>query len=272
MPRPRTFRRSKKNYENIIGGIIIIIFVIVIIALFYTYYLVNSRTVKIDKNTFCPDPPAQITVVLIDRSDKLNVAQQMAIRINLNDIRETIPKGGEFSLYSVNSTRNALLQNEFKICNPGRRENIDPLIGNPSIAERRWKTGFAEPLKKVLDSMLEPNIASESPIMESIQSVALTAFSGKKLENVPKRLIIVSDMLHKTSEFSCYSGKLDFTSFKNTRYFRKIRSGLDGVRVSIFYIRRETKRSVQGRKHIEFWQNFFLEQGAIVDYVKTIEG
>ena len=272
MPRPRTYRRSRKNSDKIIGCIIIVIFVIIIIVLLSVYYHVNSRTVKIDKNTFCPDPPVQITVVLIDRSDKLNVAQQMAIRINLNDIREGIPKGGEFSLYSVNSTRNALLQNEFKICNPGRKENINPLIGNPSIVERRWKTGFAEPLKKVLDSMLEPNIASESPIMESIQSVALTSFSGEKLKNVPKRLIIVSDMLHKTSEFSCYSGKLDFTKFKNIPYFRKIRSNLDGVRISILYVRRETKRSVQGRKHIEFWQNFFFDQGAIVDYVKAIEG
>jgi hypothetical protein len=272
MPRPKKSRRIRRNYQHITGWVIVIIVIIIIIGLFYVYYLVKSNNVQINKTNFCPDPPVQITVVLIDRSDKLNAAQQMAIRINLNDIRETIPKGGEFSIYSVNSTKNILLQDEFKICNPGRKENINPLIGNPSMAERRWKTGFAEPLKRVLDNMLEPTIASESPIMESIQSVALTAFSGRKFKNVPKRLIIVSDMLHKTSEFSCYSGEIDFASFRNNRYYRKIQSNLDDVKVSIFYIRRETKRSVQGRKHIEFWQNFFYEQGAIIDYVKTIEG
>ncbi len=108
--------------------------------------------------------------------------------------------------------------------------------------------------------------------MESIQSVALTAFTGRKLKHLKKRFVIISDMLHNTSEFSHYTGELDFDKIHRSPYYLKVRANLEGIDVIIFYVRRETPRKIQGRRHIEFWQQYFLDQSAVVKRVLRIEG
>ncbi|MFC1488835.1 hypothetical protein ACFL6B_03205 [Thermodesulfobacteriota bacterium] len=246
---------------------------IAIVVAVLGYFFLKGKLVEIDKNTFCPKKnPADITAVLIDRTDRLNAVQQASIRVRLNDLREEIPVGGSLELYSVGPIDKELLRPEFKMCNPGRGDEVNPLIGNQRIVERRWKEGFYKPLQRVFDNMLAPGTAAKSPIMESIQSIAVSTFSRRKLKNVEKRLVLVSDMLQHTNNISHYRGDLDFDKLRESDHYRHVRANLKDVKIIILYINRENTGNLQGRNHIEYWQKYFADQGAILVRVASIEG
>jgi len=264
---------KRKRRKDTIGYLLIVIVLIVVVIVAFGHHSLKDKHPKVDKETFCPDKIiAEITAVLIDRTDRFNVVQQASIRRRLDELREEIPVGGALAIYSVSPTEKELLRPEFKMCNPGRGDKVNPLIGNPRIVERRWKKGFDEPLQRVFNDMLAPGAAEESPIMESIQSIAVSTFSGPRFKNLARQLVLVSDMLQHTKEVSHYSGDLDFAKLKESDYYRKVRANLKGVKIIIFYINRENSAELQGRNHIEYWQKYFADQGAILTRVVSIEG
>ena len=63
-----------------------------------------------------------------------------------------------------------------------------------------------------------------------------------------------------------------FENFRKTEYYRKVRADLTGVRCEILYVRRETKRHIQGAAHINFWQLYFADQNGEITRVRMVEG
>src|SRR6266436_5304724 len=104
------------------------------------YLQLRKAHVEIDKETLCPLTGAnETTVVLIDRTDSLNAIQQAAIRLKLEDLKAETPKYGAIEVYSVGEVSDALLRPEVKLCNPGRGADVDPVVGNPRLIEKRWQ-------------------------------------------------------------------------------------------------------------------------------------
>jgi hypothetical protein len=251
----------------------IIVVLAILIAGGVIYYRTISTSQSIDKETFCPTRgPNEILVVLIDRTDDLTTIQREALRRHLEDFREEIPRNGLLEIYSVGPVGKNLIRPEFKLCNPGHGQAINELIESPGRAERRWKLSFQGPLDRVLGDMLAPGEADSSPIMESIQSIAISSFAGQALSRISKRLIIVSDMLQFTNGYSQYGGDLDFEAFRKDPYYLKVRSNLEDLEIEILYIRRPSTNQLQGRKHIEFWQKYFAGQGATLARVRSVTG
>ncbi len=274
MARPRRLSRQKRRQKKNFWGILMIcaVFIVIVITGF-AFWQLNKSHVEIDKATLCPVLGAKATtVVLIDRTDSMNPVQQGALLQKLDDIKAETPKYGAIEIYSVGQVGEALLRPEVKLCNPGRGEDVDQTIGNPRLVEKRWKEGFQAPLERVFKDMLRPGEAKTSPIAESIQSVAITSFDADNQSGADKRLVIVSDMLQNTPEFNQYVALTPFERFKTTEYYRRVRAHLDGVRVEILYVRRPTARQIQGEGHIEFWQQFFMDEGATLERVIALEG
>ena len=272
-PRRRPNRQKRRQNKNLLGALLIVVVLAATLVTGLTLWQLSKSRIEVDKDTFCPIAGAkETTVVLIDRTDSLNLVQQAALLQKLEDIKAETPKYGEIEIYTVGEISDALLRPEIKLCNPGRGEDVDPTIGNPRLVEKKWKDGFQVPLERVFKDMLQPGEAKTSPIAESIQSIALTSFDVERGGDVDKRLIVVSDMLQNTPEFSQYRGLTPFERVKQTDYYRHIQAHLDGVRVKIWYVRRPTARHIQGGAHIEFWQQFFMDEGAILEGVDALEG
>ena len=233
---------------------------------------------EIDKGTFCPkDGPISVTAVLIDATDPLNEGPREAVRIALDEVRDRVPTRGALEVYALDATASpsssGLLRPLVGLCNPGRGGEINPLYGNPDMVERRWRDGFDGPLRRALDELTRPRgEASASPIMEAVQSVAVTAFRGRGRESVPLRLVVVSDMLQHTEGFSHYRGRPDFAAFRNGPYYRKVRADLRGAEVELFYLRRDTRKGLQDAAHVQFWREFFTDQGGVFARFLPIEG
>lgn len=269
--RSRHSRHERIKRQDRFGTILIgVVIAAILIAVVFFIYSNLSKT-KIDKETLCPqEGPSALTVILFDRSDPLNVVQQEALRRDLNGIKQELSPQEKLVIYLVNDTGVELLRPMFTMCNPGAGQNVNPFYENRELIFKKWHDGFSAKVDNVLEQMFRPSIAPYSQIMESIQSVAVTDLKSHR--NIPKRLIIVSDMIHNTPEHSQYRGIVPFNEFKQSPYFRKIQAHLDGTEVMIFYVYRSGSGSKYGEKHVEFWRQYFYQQGGRLTRVIALEG
>ncbi len=272
MTRSVSSRRRRRQDRK--GYALIIVVLLMMCAVMLGYFRLKGARVQLDEVTLCPRdfPPSEIHAVLIDRTDPMTVIQRASVRHHLESIKSQTPQYGAIELYTVGPIKDELIQADIRICNPGKGEDVNALFGNPEMVKRKWRNEFSQKIDDVFDKILTTDAANESPIMEGIQSIAISAFGTPGESAVPLKMTIVSDMLHHTSEFSQYQGDLAFGDFRQSHYYKQVRPRLDGVEVTILYLRRSTTNSIQGRAHIEFWQKFVGAAGGVVTGVTAVTG
>jgi hypothetical protein len=127
--------------------------------------------------------------------------------------------------------------------------------------KRRWQEGYRRPLEEAIDAATRQPGIPESPLMELIQSAAVTGFPGHA-DRAPRRLIIVSDFLQHTKDYSHYgSAPPRFEDFERGALARKVHPDLAGFDVRLLYLRRDGQERVQTAAHVEFWKRFFIWAG-----------
>jgi hypothetical protein len=239
-----------------------------------TFYLKGqSAAVATDPVALCPTkrPPAEVTVILLDVSDKFSEPQRIQIQNHLARLRGSIPRFGLVEVYTVDRLRRRVTEPIVHVCNPGTGADLSRIYQNPQLAKKKWD-GFAAKLTSDIDRQISAPAMSISPIFEAIQSTALRTFGNPEYDGLPKRLVIVSDLLqHVPGQLSMYDGVPSFESFKATPYFSRVRSDLEGVSVLVFYLARPAATK-QDRRHIAFWDGFFQSQGATMEGVEKVFG
>ncbi len=248
---------------------------VALVAGSFLYFGLTSNGVEIDKSSNCPATgPRSYTAVIIDATDSINAVQKVAIGNELSRVRSEIPRYGALAIYAA-GFKGELSRPAFAYCNPGHADDINPLTEGTRLAEKKWKEGFEKPLDSVLQGMLSASESNNTPLLEAIQSVSVQSFGPiRTAENssIPKRLIIVSDMLQNSENLSLYSGIPDVQDFLKTQAYRRIRSDLDDVKVTILMIRRQTKKSIQGSELIRFWEELIAGEGGRLVHFKPLEG
>lgn len=274
MARRRGDTRRRRGRSNSSAGVILIVLVCAVFVLLGgTYVYKRQNHVAIHPETYCPVAgPKGVTVLLIDRTDSFNAIQRAALSAEFQSLIASLKKYERLDLYTISPDNPVVLQPEFSLCNPGQGSDLNPLIANPERAMRRWSEAFDKPLDHTLDAALEQTTASRSPILESIQSISITAYRDRLILGKPKRLIVVSDMLQHSDALSHYGQGANFTSFAASDRYRQVQTDLSGVDIEVLYIHRPTSRSRQGQSHVEFWQRFFHDQGGRLLRVKAVEG
>jgi len=268
----RSVSAKRKQQQQRAGALLLVVALVLGASVFGLYIWKKGQQVKADPITLCPvDSPRGITVLLIDRTEPLNLIQKEDLRQHLARLRDTLPLYSAIEVYSIGPTASGVLKPEApRICNPGRGQGLSPLVANPALVERQWQSLFAVPLERILDQLLKDGEQPTSPILESIQSVALTAFAPLPTELRPRRLIVASDMLQNTPELSHYDQVIPLSQLGTTSYYHRVRATLTDVEVEILYVRRDTGR--QGAAHIQFWQDYFADSGARLTHVIKLAG
>jgi hypothetical protein len=158
------------------------------------------------------------------------------------------------------------------LCNPGKGDDLSRIYQNPDLARQRWERDFADVMRATLDALLAAPDSASSPIYEAIQAVAVRTFGRPEYDRVPKRLIVVSDLLQNVpGKGSHYREVPEFDEFRSSAYFSQIHADLGGARVHLYYMNR-SDQSAQGAEHIRFWDDYFAAQGATVMTVERIFG
>jgi hypothetical protein len=233
----------------------------------------RGANIPFDADTLCPidEPPRAIVALLLDVSDEFTEAQQLAVFNSLAAVQQTVPQFGRIDVYAVGGSTASVIKPVFAICNPGDGATANAFYQNPAQVERRWND-FSSRLHAEIVSLTLSSGSRTSPIMEAIRATALRTFNDAQLQSVPKRLVIVSDLLqHVPGKLSQYESTTPFTTFRKTDYFSQVRANLSNVRVTVVYLVRSGAPQ-KWPNHRLFWEEYFAAQGASLDQIEPVFG
>ena len=270
----RNIRKRSSSSEGgllILGGIILILFVIGLVGV-YAYLYVNSpKPLDLVGEEKCPrEGPHSFTIVLIDSSDEIPDASLKQVKTYLDDTADTLPEYGllELRLLDAKTSGGEII---FSKCNPGDGRNLSELDANPKRVHKKWRDSFKEPLETALKFSLRPSESDTSPIMETIQSIALEHFTKARSKDLDKTLIIVSDMIEHGPDYSQYNNNLTYDTYKASQASIKYRTDLQGAKAEIYFVNR-LNAGVNSVKHIEFWYQWFQENGGRITKAQKLQG
>lgn len=232
----------------------------------------KSAYVPTDPDTLCPTnrPPSEVTVLILDMSDAYSEAQKLQIRNELERAKGKLKQFALFEAYAVDRLGERVPKPVLCLCNPGTERDVNLVYQNPKKAKKRWEE-FVSRLDTELSRLMKTEDSNTSPIFEAIQSAAIRTLNLPKYDHVPKRLILVSDLLQNVpGKLSHYREKPKFVVFKQSAYFSEVRADLTNIKVKLLYLIRPG--TVQNVEHRLFWEQYFAAQGATVDEVVPIYG
>jgi len=254
-------KKAERTWSAFIGSLLLLFGMIIFFGL--TASSLSPKSVS--PETLCPEDEyiKEIVVVLVDRLDPLYPVQRAALKNYMINLKDTIPTYGKIVILYVKPNYNYYLEPAFVICNPGTGKEANRLIENPALIHKRWKD-YASVFAKSIDEMIPSENTPQSPIMENIKLVAISIFENPKIKKIPKRLVLISDMIQNTSAHSQYRELVPFDKFSMTNYYQNLKTKLEGVEVEIIYVKRDYAESVQGAGHRKFWEKYFSEMGGVL--------
>jgi hypothetical protein len=271
----RTPRRRSTNpgelRKHLLGGALTVLALSMLAAGAYVYATV-ARPPTLDQATLCPvDGPRAVAVVLLDSTDEIPEIAKREIRTVLVDMAETLPA---YQLLEIRLLDSKIPGGKsiFARCNPGDGTGLSEYTANPRLARQRWLEGFRAPLDVALEEGFRPLPGKTSPIMETIQQIAVERFTGRAVEEVPKSLVVISDMMQHGPDYSQYNGDLSFTRFKASRAYKKVQTDLHGADVLIYYIQRQTGKPINSADHIKFWADWVRDNNGRLKQASKLQG
>jgi hypothetical protein len=267
MRRSRGWRRRRRH--NIAGGILALaLFVAALGGAAYAWF---TRDGALDRTTLCPKRgPTGHVVVLVDKTDPLNFTQSAAFQRVYEDlIDHRIAPGELISVFAVDEDYRRTATPLVELCNPGGGEGKTDLTANTRKLEAHFRTRFREPLLRHREALISASPGTLSPIFEMLQMVAINSFRKHGITG-PRRLIVVSDMLHNTPGYSMYRSTPDFEAFVASDYGRRTGADLNGVEVEVHYVLNAPR--LQTRRQLHFWERYFRGSGARITAVRPLEG
>jgi hypothetical protein len=272
--RRRKTLHARKRQADLRGALLLAGVFLVTGSLVGWYLYRRATTVGFDPATGCPETgPTALTVVVLDLSDAFSVPQVTALRNQLDSLRDTLELHERLDVYTIGETSQELRLPAVSVCNPGFGNYASPWLSNPQLLAKHWRARFAAPLDEAFDR-IKPGGGAEkySPIMETIQSVALTAF--QRIPSVSRRrLVLASDMIQNTPDFSQYRSRgVSFAEFQRMPYFNRVRCDLRDTDVTILYLNRAAAPAIQGKDHITFWRDYLAAMNARLASVVRLAG
>ena len=271
----RTPRRRSGNpsdlRKHVLGAALALLALSALSAGAYVY-TTAARPPALDRSSLCPvDGPSAISVVLLDSTDDIPEITKREVKTALVDMAETSPTYGLLELRLLDP-RVAGGRSIFARCNPGDGSGLSEYTANPRLAKKRWLDGFREPLDEALQIGFRPLPGKTSPIMETVQRIAVERFTGRAAEEIPKSLILISDMLEHEPDYSQYTGDLSYSRYKASRAYKKFRTNLYGAQVTIYYIQRLSAKPINSAEHIRFWAEWIRDNNGRLKQANKLQG
>ena len=265
-------RQRRIQLKNWLGVVLIACVLAIVTTLGFFGYDRQNREQAFDSATLCPiaGSPVYIAVVF-DKTDAYNSVQQRFLKRYFSDFKMKLQPGTRIALYVIDDRRRDIITPDFEVCAPRTGNDANALYENPKLIKQRWLARFEKPLDQAIEGYMQPGTADISPILEILQVVSLSAFPIESTGTV-KKIILVSDMLQHTSEWSHYRNQMDFTALEQTAYFQRIRTDLQGAEVQILYVRRDGMEKLQTKRHAFFWADYIEAIGGRVTLIEKIDG
>jgi hypothetical protein len=265
--RSRQARNRQRSYW-LIASMSLLVVVAVIAG---TLWWWTHQKPPLDANTLCPSSgPLGHQVLLIDTTDPLNDAQKAAFDLILTRLAEKeTPPGYLVSVFVLGDQFKTDAKPLVELCNPGDAQGHSQFTENLKQIQRRYRDRFLQPLFAQTAQMLRTEPAKESPILEMLQMVSLNAIAKRDVDG-PRRLIVLSDLLQNSKPLSMYRDVPSYDDFAKSDYARKTRISFEGVEVEVWLL--QNASGEKQKRLSEFWQRYFLDNGAVGFKLEPLPG
>lgn len=274
-------RQQQGRRKQWLGVVLLLLVVAAVAAVFLFKLSLQRQHIALDPQTHCPlDGPSGYLAVVFDKTDSYNNIQQRFLTRWFKRLKQDLPTGTQVSLYVIDGSGQARLDPSLVVCNPDNGQHANALYENPELLQKRWHERFEQPLDQAISAFMQPSTADSSPIFEMLQVVALSAFppaagsagDSRRDDAKPKRIVLISDMIQHTPEWSQYRGQMDLSKLKASPYFTRVGTNLQGAEVEILYVRRDGKEALQSKRHALFWADYIAAIGGQVTVIERIDG
>ncbi len=265
-------KKKSSNYSVIVG--ILIILVVIALSAATLYSLMTKES--LNSETLCPTTgPKGHYVILIDNTSPFPYTQKASLSQGLkNIVRNELPEGYLLSVFLLGEDVTKNDKPLFERCSPGQWGNKSQLTSNKKFVERDFYEKFSKPLDEVVKKISLEEHSKKSPVFEMLQLVGINGFEHSDVIG-EKKLIIYSDMLANTQEFSMYKEHIpSYENFSKVPYAqRALAPGLKDVSVSLNLISdQQQSGKSQKTRLISFWEKYFDASGASIESVQFLEG
>lgn len=255
--------RSQGNATGIALGVMLMFVSATAFAGLAYLYLTKAKAPRLDTHSLCPvDGPRGITVVLIDTSDDLPRATKDEALIVVRNIVRELPDYYRLDIKGLDIP-GMKSRPIFSMCSPGNGAGLNEWTASPELAKKRWISSFEQPAITAIENSLSKAKANSSPIMAAIQDIAIQDFTGAVAANAPKELVVISDMIESTSEYSQYTtkGDLSYERFQRSKAYLKFRTDLRGANLDVRYVTRANVK-LDPTTHAIFWKKWASDNGS----------
>jgi hypothetical protein len=265
----RSRSARKRQQSNVLLGSLALLVVLGILGGVGWWW--SQRKPGVDPKTLCPvSGPIGHNVLLVDKTDPLNLAQKAAFDLWVTDLVERkTPKGYLLTIFVLGDDFKSQTLPLVELCNPGDATGHSELTENIKQLNRLYKDRFLQPVFDQSKELLGVTPAKESPILEMLQMVNLNAFLKHRVDG-PKQLFVMSDLLQNSKSLSMYKGVPNFEDFSQTAYARKTKIDMTDVDVRVELLLNVP--SLQKDNLLQFWESYFKQSGAMGFKVVQLPG
>ncbi|MEQ8559817.1 MAG: hypothetical protein RIB03_16015 [Henriciella sp.] len=198
------------------------------------------------------------TIVMIDQSDPFNPNDLGWVNEFIDSEARTLPRFGRLTVVTPNSDDPYDAKIVYSHCSPGSAEHANAFLQNPRMIEDTWRETFYKPLSTEIETALTDTRQPSSPLFEAVYSIADRAdFQASRGD---RRIILISDLMQHSEEFSFYRTGTDEAAFAETRLADQVPE-MDGVEIVARVVPRQEydlpMSEVKG-----FWRDYFARTGA----------
>ena len=246
----------RNNKKDLIGYLLIGLFlVIVAIAI---YFLATKKTIELDKVTGCEKVagPNNFYVIILDNTDSLRTIQKSNVRKKIKGIVNKAGPNDKVIIYSLSDFSVEKTAPIIDKCSMSDGKDANKFTKNEKLLRMRKSKLFDAPIEDAVNEMLAVDIASEaSPIIELIQKIRIQNLPDK-IENKKVEIHLFSDLLQHSENFSFYDKNYDLKKFLKSLEFKKIKSDLSGIEVTIWQLINSRIDNIRLRDH---WKEIFIK-------------
>jgi hypothetical protein len=280
MTNRRTGRRQEREERKqlFLGIAIFLLLIVAGVGGGYWWWINQSH---LDERLCPKDGPLGHTILLIDKTDPPSLIQKSALNQLLAEVAQRhaanfmAPAGAEqpvrvgelLSIFVVGEDYKNNTEPIFSRCNPGLGGDANVFLANPKRLESIFRREFDDRLEAVREQLIAVSPSKWSPIMEMFQLVAINGFK-RSATGGKRRLIVVSDMLHNTPQYTFFKQQQDFEAFSKTSYFQQVRTDFPHVTADIRYLMYSP--TLQTNSLTYFWEAYFKAMGGTLSSAKPL--
>jgi hypothetical protein len=273
-PRRQGRRRTAPKTNNALNYVLAAVVAaaaLAIIGVIVSIYLSAPKVVAKDKATGCSeDGPTKVHLVLVDTTDTLPSISREQLAQQLTTLMRSTGKNELLELRTIdsNSTEGTT---HFAKCSPGNGSDETVTTGNPEKSKKRWHAEFADPFNALLPTVLNGMPGDSSPILETLQSVAVQRIAPYRQRGTAVDVLLVSDMRQHSEAFSHYGSDISYGAFKASKAYRNLHTNLEGASLLIAYVQRQAPQ-IDERVHLQFWMDWAGDNNAVLESVERLQG